>query len=83
VVAPLNQSLRRCLQSRPEVVEAFMGPLDLHVQGNQLLLVAISAAVMQPDQAPRILTALSEGLIAFQNQGLERVKLSLEEAWVG
>jgi DNA-binding FadR family transcriptional regulator len=80
VVPPLNRSLRRCFNSRPELVEAFFGPLELHAQGNQVLLLLVSESLQNPDKTEALMHSLNEGLKSFEEQGLKRVKTCLENS---
>jgi DNA-binding FadR family transcriptional regulator len=80
VVPPLNSSLRRCFESRPELVEAFFGPLELHAEGNQMLLALVAESLDHPEHTELLMRTLNEGLRSFEELGLKRVKACLENS---
>lgn len=74
IVSLLNESLRRCFKAKPEVVTAFMGNLEFHHVGNQALLTALQMVVDQPQQKSEIMAGIKQALVAFEIQGLTRVR---------
>ena len=77
VVPLLNESVRRCFAARPEVVRAFMGPLEQHHQANQALLEAVRLAIQELASRDEVLSMIAAALTAFERAGLERVRKEL------
>jgi DNA-binding FadR family transcriptional regulator len=78
VVPLLNESLRRCFRARPEIVDAFMGPLHEHHIGNQALLGALRMVLGSPGQRSEVMSAMTSAVKVFEAQGLARVRKELE-----
>ena len=83
VVPFLHHALRRCLAVRGDLVAAFMGSIEEHAEGYGLLMEAVRSAVAMPQHRGVIMAGFGSALIAFEQQGLERVGKALEATWAG
>lgn len=72
-VQMLHHSLNRVIRQRPELILAFLGPLDVHYQITEgfFMLFMGDGMEMSPTQLRQ---ALTENLSLFENHALERLK---------